>query len=109
MIHQIFTGPSSFSYGICSFSQIRYKSDCEDLYGRILDNSNVVSSTQGTCSRQTEEIWTKLYPEEHYESDLAAAFEEDISEKMLGLEKSTAYDLVSAVKRQSPFFYQVIQ
>jgi hypothetical protein len=88
--------------------QVQYKSDCEELYGRILDNSNVVSSIQGTCKRQTEEIWNRLYPEEPYNFNITQAFSENISEKLPGVQKYTKYDLVSAVKRQSPFFYQVI-
>jgi hypothetical protein len=88
--------------------QVQYKSDCEELYGRILDNSNVVSSIQGTCKRQTEEIWNRLYPEEPYNFNITQAFSENISETLPGVQKYTKYDLVSAVKRQSPFFYQVI-
>ncbi|XVF61462.1 hypothetical protein PTKIN_Ptkin08bG0131200 [Pterospermum kingtungense] len=86
---------------------VRYKSDCEELYGRILDNSNVVSSVQGTCTRQTEEIWTRFYPNETYDFDLTKASSENASETVPGLEKHTNYDLISAVKRQSPFFFQV--
>lgn len=88
--------------------QVRYKSDCEELYGRILDNSNVVSSLQCTCKRQTEEIWNRLYPDEPYDFDLTKALSENASQTLSGLEKHTKYDLISAVKRQSPFFYQVI-
>lgn len=88
---------------------MRYKSDCEELYGRILDNANAVSSIQGICASKTKEIWSRVYEEEPYELDLTAALTEDISEKMSRLEKCTTYDLVSAVRRQSPFFYQVIQ
>ncbi|KAG7968170.1 hypothetical protein I3843_08G139400 [Carya illinoinensis] len=86
---------------------VQYKSDCEKLYGRILDSSNVLSSVQGTCQRQTEEIWNTLYPEEPYNFNLTRAFSEHISETLPGIEKYTQYDLVSAAKRQSPFFYQV--
>ncbi|EOX91856.1 Uncharacterized protein TCM_000919 [Theobroma cacao] len=86
---------------------VRYKSDCEELYGRILDNSNVVSSLQCTCKRQTEEIWNRLYPDEPYDFDLTKALSENASQTLSGLEKHTKYDLISAVKRQSPFFYQV--
>ncbi|XP_041022531.1 glycine-rich domain-containing protein 1-like isoform X2 [Juglans microcarpa x Juglans regia] len=86
---------------------VQYKSDCEKLYGRILDSSNVLSSVQGTCQRQTEEIWNTLYPEEPYNFNLTRGFSEHISETLPGIEKYTQYDLVSAAKRQSPFFYQV--
>ena len=87
--------------------QVQYKTDCEKLYGRILDNSNVVSSVQGNCNRQTEEIWNRMYPEEPYNFNITCALSENVSQMLSGLEKYTKYDLVSAVKRQSPFFYQV--
>ncbi|KAL6195462.1 hypothetical protein ACLB2K_031081 [Fragaria x ananassa] len=34
---------------IYRLNPVRYKTECEELYGRILDNSNVVSSVQGSC------------------------------------------------------------
>ncbi|KAK4261432.1 hypothetical protein QN277_004428 [Acacia crassicarpa] len=83
---------------------VRYKSDCEELFGRILDNSDVVSTVQGICGRQTEEIWNKIYPDEPYHADLVNISSEDITGRLV---KCTKYDLVSAAKRQSPFFYQV--
>ncbi|CAL0314136.1 unnamed protein product [Lupinus luteus] len=86
---------------------VRYKSDCEELYGRVLDNFDVVSTVQGICGRQTKEIWTKLYPNEPYNADLINLSPEDISERTATLAKYTKYDLISAAKRQSPFFYQV--
>lgn len=82
---------------------MRYKSDCEQFYGRVLDVSGVVSSVNGNCKLKTEELWKKLYPEEPYDLDL----DKVVSEKISDLEKCTKYDLVSAVKRQSPFYYQV--
>lgn len=86
---------------------MRYKSDCEQFYGRVLDNSGVVSSVNGNCKLKTEDLWKRLYPEEPYELDLNNIESEDISVKSSALEKCTKYDLVSAVKRQSPFYYQV--
>ncbi|KAK9097038.1 hypothetical protein Sjap_022535 [Stephania japonica] len=86
---------------------IRYKADCEECYGRILDNKNVVSMVQGASQKKTEEIWNKLYPEEPYELDLTNSLYENFSEKFSCDSGSTTYDLVLAVKRQSPFFYQV--
>lgn len=87
--------------------QVRYKSDCEEFYGRVLDNSGVLSSVNGNCKLKTEDLWKRLYPEEPYELDLNRVDSEDISVKSSTLEKCTKYDLVSAVKRQSPFYYQV--
>ncbi|BAT99399.1 hypothetical protein LR48_Vigan07g130500 [Vigna angularis] len=86
---------------------VRYKSDCEEFYGRVLDNFGVVSTVEGVCGRKTEEIWNKLYPDEPYNADLLNIFPGDISERISRLEKYTKYDLISAAKRQSPFFYQV--
>ncbi|CAJ2647285.1 unnamed protein product [Trifolium pratense] len=86
---------------------VRYKLDCEELYGRVLDNFDVVSTVQGICSSQTEEIWNKLYPDEPYSSDLINLTPEDICKTIESLPKYTKYDLISAAKRQSPFFYQV--
>ncbi|KAG6577614.1 Glycine-rich domain-containing protein 1, partial [Cucurbita argyrosperma subsp. sororia] len=88
---------------------VRYKSDCEELYGKILDNSNVVSTLGSSCLRETEEVWNELYPEEPFNFNFnpTGEYQEDALKVLSGLEKYTKYDLVSAVKRQSPFFYQV--
>ncbi|XP_057963215.1 glycine-rich domain-containing protein 1-like [Malania oleifera] len=86
---------------------VQYKSDTEKLYGRVLDNYNVVSSIQGISKEETEEIWNGLYPEEPYHLDLTTPFLEDVSEKFSAAEKFIKYDLATAVKRQRPFFYQV--
>lgn len=87
--------------------QVRYKSDCEELYGVILDNHNVVSSTEGALKEETERAWKMMYPDEPYEMDPTKALPNDNSEHKSGVEKCTKYDLVNAVKRQSSFFYQV--
>lgn len=88
--------------------QVRYKNDCEELFGRILDYSNVASSVEGgICIRQSQEIWNKLYPDEPYDFDLTRALSTGPNWKFFPVEKYTKYDLVSAVKRQSPFYYQV--
>ncbi|XP_059629772.1 glycine-rich domain-containing protein 1-like [Cornus florida] len=85
---------------------VRYLTDCKELYGRIMDNRNVVSSVHGTSKRQTEEIWNMMYPNEPYELDLSGNME-TVAENKVGASKSTKYDLVSAVKRQTPFYFQV--
>ncbi|KAF5181520.1 Glycine-rich domain-containing protein [Thalictrum thalictroides] len=84
---------------------LRYKADCEEFYGRILDNKNVVSTIQGESTTQTEKIWKRLYPEEPFELDLSSISSDDDSVNILT--EGSKYDFVSAVKRQSPFFYQV--
>ncbi|RZC51893.1 hypothetical protein C5167_020323 [Papaver somniferum] len=86
---------------------VRYKTDCEEFYGQILDNVNVISKVQGGSTKQTEEIWNQLYPNEPYELDLRATVEHETSEILSHAPESTTYDLVSAVKRQNSFFYQV--
>ncbi|CAN7019371.1 unnamed protein product [Brassica rapa subsp. trilocularis] len=82
---------------------VRYKSDCEEFYGRVLDNSGIVSSANGSCKLQTEKLWKRLYPMEPYDLDLDMAISEPISP----FEKCTSYDLVSAAKRQSSFYLEV--
>lgn len=88
--------------------QVRYISDCKKFYGRILDNCNVVSSIEGVSGRETEEIWKRLYPDEPYSFDPDTSCWDETLEKAADTEKHTTYDLVSAIERQSPFFYQVI-
>lgn len=87
--------------------QVRYKTDCEELYGRILDNHNIVSSVKEISQTKTEETWKHLYPDEPYDLDPARAHSDNNPKQILKSEKCSNYDLVSAVKRQSPFFYQV--
>ncbi|MCD9645479.1 hypothetical protein HAX54_034440 [Datura stramonium] len=86
---------------------VRYKTDCEQLYGRILDNHNIVSSVKGISKMETEETWKHFYPNEPYDLDSARALSDNNPAQILKSEKCSNYDLVSAVKRQSPFFYQV--
>ncbi|KAL6225041.1 hypothetical protein ACLB2K_003893 [Fragaria x ananassa] len=110
---QVFEGPlvvpldCEWIWHCHRLNPVRYKTDCEELYGKILDNSNVVSSVQGSCKSKTEEIWNCLYPEEPYIFSLQKALSEDISERNSKLDNCTKYDLVSAVRRQCPFFYQL--
>ncbi|CAM8985696.1 unnamed protein product [Rhodiola kirilowii] len=84
---------------------VRYKSDCEELYGKIIDNCSVVSSIKGLSKNETEEIWNRIYPEEPYELNIVLACSEATPEKPH--ENCVKYDLASAVERQSPFVYQV--
>ena len=87
--------------------QVQYIRDCKKVYGRILNNNNVESSTQTKSTLQSEKIWKELYPEEPFElvftrtSDVAM----DVNP---GAAEDITYDLVSAVKRQSSFYYQVL-
>ncbi|CAD6256017.1 unnamed protein product [Miscanthus lutarioriparius] len=85
---------------------VQYIRDCKKVYGRILNNNNVESSTQTKSTLQSEKIWKELYPEEPFElvftrtSDVAM----DVNP---GAAEDITYDLVSAVKRQSSFYYQL--
>ncbi|KAL1545207.1 glycine-rich domain-containing protein 1-like [Salvia divinorum] len=88
---------------------IRYKKDCQELYGRLLDNKNVISSVEGTLKNQTEDMWKTLFPGEPFELDLEVKQENIITGDGVVTEKFTKYDLVSAVQRQTPFFHQVSQ
>ncbi|CAN8288534.1 unnamed protein product [Cochlearia groenlandica] len=87
---------------------VRYRSDCEQLYGKILDNYGTVSSTNesGSFKSETENLWKILYPMEPYNIDFDKAIwkPKDIS----SLEKWVTYDLVAAVKRQSSFYSRVL-
>lgn len=88
--------------------QVRYISDCEELYGKVLDNYNVVSSVQGFDKRETQEIWNELYPNESYEFDMSRALSSEVSETVYGTQTFSKYDFVLAIERQKGFFYQVI-
>lgn len=82
--------------------------DCKELFGIILDPCGVViSSVEGACKKESEELWNSMYPEEPYELDLENCCE-SFTKNSLMASPSTKYDLVSAVKRQSSFYYQVI-
>ncbi|KAG9440060.1 hypothetical protein H6P81_020225 [Aristolochia fimbriata] len=86
---------------------VQYKADCEKLYGQILDNKHVVSVVQGISMQQTEKIWSSLYPEEPYELNFSNFPLKNSLENLYEAELGIQYDLASAVKRQSSFFYQV--
>ncbi|KAL9241670.1 hypothetical protein vseg_015753 [Gypsophila vaccaria] len=82
---------------------LRYKSDCEKIFGKILSNRNTMSTAEATSNSATEEIWNKMYPGEPYELDMNRPF----SGFELKNQKFTGYDLVAAVKRQISFTYQI--
>ncbi|KAM7498831.1 hypothetical protein LguiA_023245 [Lonicera macranthoides] len=86
--------------------------DCEEALKiestHFKTTRNVVSSIQGISARETDEIWNKLYPAEPYEFDSTSAFSHTLSnDEVIGAAKCTDYDLIKAIERQSPFFYQV--
>ncbi|KAJ0469170.1 putative Glycine-rich domain-containing protein [Helianthus annuus] len=84
---------------------VRYKSDCEEFYGRILDNCNVASSVENISRKETEEIWNTMYPDEPY--DINSTRSDKVPKNVNGSENYTKYNLVLAIKRQIPFYYQV--
>ncbi|KAH7567611.1 hypothetical protein ACOSP7_010395 [Xanthoceras sorbifolium] len=86
---------------------VRYKADCEEFYGKILGGQDVVSSVQGVSKNQTAEIWKVMYTNEPYELDMSTHFSDKVAKHASGTPETTKYDLHSAVKRQSSFFYQV--
>ncbi|XP_044974400.1 glycine-rich domain-containing protein 1-like isoform X4 [Hordeum vulgare subsp. vulgare] len=81
----------------------RYIKDCKRLYGRILDSNNVKSSVQAKSKDPSEKVWTELYPGEPFELEYTteSVYVGD------GTAGGISYDLISAVKRQSSFVYQV--
>ncbi|KAG0478119.1 hypothetical protein HPP92_012838 [Vanilla planifolia] len=86
---------------------VQYIKDCEEFYGRILDTKYVQSSVQAKLKLEAAETWSKLYPEEPFELDQMSALAESSSGEYKGATNSITYDLLSAVKRQSSFYYQV--
>lgn len=87
---------------------VRYMSDCKELFGLIVDPCGVViSSVDGTSKKKTEVLWNTMNPEEPYELDMDYCFVDNDTKNKLMASPSTKYDLVSAVNRQSSFYYQV--
>uniref|UniRef100_R7W9P0 Glycine-rich domain-containing protein 1 n=1 Tax=Aegilops tauschii TaxID=37682 RepID=R7W9P0_AEGTA len=85
----------------------RYIKDCKRLYGRILDSKNVRSSIQAKSKDRLEKVWTELYPGEPFELEYSGSPSDDsvyVGDETAG---GVSYDLISAVKRQSTFVYQV--
>lgn len=89
--------------------QVQYKVDCEEIYGRVLDNHNVLSIVEGTCTKQTEQIWNDMYPAEPYHLEQSSnSLISNLGSDTVP-QRSTKYDLVAAVKRQSSFYKKVIK
>lgn len=88
--------------------QVQYLRDCKKVYGRILNNGNVESSTKTKSKIQSEKIWKELYPEEPFELEYSSSSETTMDVNPAAT-AGISYDLVSAVKRQSSFYYQVIK
>jgi hypothetical protein len=88
--------------------QVQYIRDCKKVYGRILNNNNVESSTQTKSTLESEKVWKELYPEEPFELLFTRTFDTAVDVNPAGAEEDITYDLVSAVKRQSSFYYQVL-
>ncbi|KAL9229522.1 hypothetical protein vseg_004980 [Gypsophila vaccaria] len=86
---------------------LRYRFDCLKLFGRQLDNGNVVSTVQATSKSATEKIWSQMYHDEPFELDLTRSYPEEALETGSHNPKFTTYDLMDAVKRQIRFTYQV--
>ncbi|WKA09743.1 hypothetical protein VitviT2T_027363 [Vitis vinifera] len=55
---------------------VHYTIECEEVYGRILDNKNMLSSVQGISEGKLEtfgyDIWNRMYPSEPFELDLSS-------------------------------------
>ncbi|XP_031385118.1 glycine-rich domain-containing protein 2-like isoform X2 [Punica granatum] len=86
---------------------VQYKIDCEEIYGRILDNQNVLSSIiEGTSMRQTERLWNHMYPTESYHFEQCCQSLMGTNCINMGAQRFK-YDLTAAVKRQCSFFNKV--
>lgn len=96
-------------YFSLSHFQVQYKKDCEEIFGRILDNHNVISSLQEKSKHKMTEKWSELYPEEPFEFSCDYTVVKETSSEHHGVASRLTYDLVSSVKRQSPFCYQVLK
>ncbi|TVU24119.1 hypothetical protein EJB05_26517 [Eragrostis curvula] len=85
---------------------VQYIRDCKKVYGRILDNNKIESSTQTELKAQSVKVWTELYPEEPFELEYTSSSHTatDVNSEVA---EGISYDLVSAVKRQTSFYYQV--
>ncbi|KAG9152755.1 hypothetical protein Leryth_018916, partial [Lithospermum erythrorhizon] len=77
------------------------------MYGMILDNKNVVSSTQGASVKQTKDVWKKLYPNEPFGLDLNVVALGNIEEKVTEAGKFSQYDLIASSQRQSLFYSEI--
>ncbi|KAL2903897.1 Glycine-rich domain-containing protein 2 [Bienertia sinuspersici] len=89
---------------VAFMKEIRYKTDCEKLYGRVLSNDNIIASTQGISMSKTKETWNIMYLEEPYELDHNRKFP-IVSQKSDQGAIFTDYDLVSAIRQQDYFYY----
>lgn len=85
---------------------VQYIRDCKKVYGRILNNDNVESSTRTKSTVQSEKVWKELYPEEPFQLEFTSSSDTAMDVNPEAADDIT-YDLVSAVKRQSSFYYQV--
>ena len=88
--------------------QVQYIRDCKKVYGRILNNDNVESSIGTKSKIQSEKVWKELYPEEPFELEYTGSPETTMDVNS-GATEGIFYDLISAVKRQSSFCYQVFK
>ncbi|PKI40394.1 glycine-rich domain-containing protein 2-like [Punica granatum] len=86
---------------------MQYKMDCEEIFGKNLDNLNVLSTTKAACTKQAESIWNDMYPTEPYYVQLNCHSSMSNVGTNVGAQRSTNYDLAAAVKRQRSFFHKV--
>ena len=87
--------------------QTQYIKDCKRLYGRILGTNNDKSSIQAKSNDQAEKVWTELYPGEPFELEYTSPSDDSVYVDD-GTAGGISYDLISAVRRQSSFVYQVV-
>ncbi|PKA52337.1 Nodulation-signaling pathway 1 protein [Apostasia shenzhenica] len=86
---------------------VQYHRDCMEFYGRTLDCKNVQSSLQASSENLTAGKWAKFYRDEPFELDYSSPSAESKCNPHTETSSTFTYDLASAVKRQSSFYYQV--
>jgi hypothetical protein len=72
-----------------------------------LDNSNVESSIRAKSKDQAAKVWTELCPGEPFELEYTSPSDGSV-DSTSGAAGDITYNLVSAVRRQSSFVYQVV-
>ncbi|KAG6394310.1 hypothetical protein SASPL_144894 [Salvia splendens] len=86
---------------------VRYKKDCEEFYGRILDNKNVISSVEGTSRKQTEDAWKILFPGEPFELDLELQQESISGQGVSQCHMNDTHYIIGAVARYKGFLHLI--
>jgi len=77
-----------------------YQRDCLQLVGSVVDHSVMSISQLNEQRRATADVWQHKYRDEPFDVT-------DVKPSTRPCQRSSSYDLVAAVRRQSKFFYHV--